>query len=132
MDLSDQLRAAILAVPVSRDQMARETGVAESILSRFVNRTRSLDLTTVDKLAAYRGLELVKKGRRLTGEGTAQAPTEAAQSAAQQAAESTRIASQRYTGESLQHLNLPTDAALCGSVQDAGMTPTGFEPVSRP
>ena len=61
-ELSDQLRAQILAAPVSRYQMARETGVAESMLSRFVNRTRSLDLTTVDKLAAYLGLELVKKG----------------------------------------------------------------------
>lgn len=69
MELSDQLRAAILAAPVSRYQMARETDVAESMLSRFVHRTRSLDLTTVDKLAAYLGLELVKKTQPAKNKG---------------------------------------------------------------
>jgi transcriptional regulator with XRE-family HTH domain len=64
MQLSDALRAAIRRAPVSRYRIASETGVAESALSRFVSGERSLDLTSVDKLAAYLGLELVETKRR--------------------------------------------------------------------
>jgi transcriptional regulator with XRE-family HTH domain len=56
--VSDQLRDAIRGARVSRYRIAKETGVEESALSRFVNGTRSLDLSSVDKLAAYLGLEL--------------------------------------------------------------------------
>jgi transcriptional regulator with XRE-family HTH domain len=57
--VSDQLRAAIAAAPVSRYRIARDTGVHESALSRFVRGERLLDLSSVDKLAAYLGLGLV-------------------------------------------------------------------------
>lgn len=57
--VGDRLRTAILDAPVSRYRMARETGVSESILSRFVRGERGLDLTSIDRLAAYLGLDLI-------------------------------------------------------------------------
>jgi transcriptional regulator with XRE-family HTH domain len=59
--VSDALRRAITGAPVSRYRIARDTGVEQSALSRFVKGRRSLDLTTVDLLADYLGLELVKR-----------------------------------------------------------------------
>ena len=58
--VSDQLRRAILSAPVTRYRISKETGVSEAALSRFVHRKQYLDLSSVDKLAAYLGLELVK------------------------------------------------------------------------
>lgn len=67
--VSEQLRAAILAAPVSRYRMAQETGVTEATLSRFVRGERGLDLSSVDKLAAYLGLSLVNMGQHGKGQG---------------------------------------------------------------
>ena len=57
--ISERLRAAILAAPQSRRQIALATGVQESSLCRFLQRRTSLDLATVDALAGYLGLDLV-------------------------------------------------------------------------
>jgi transcriptional regulator with XRE-family HTH domain len=59
MTVSDTLREAIRNASVSRYRIACDTGIAESALSRFVSGKRSLDLTSVDKLCEYLGLELV-------------------------------------------------------------------------
>jgi hypothetical protein len=62
----------------------------------------------------------------------ARAIREAAQNPAQQGAE---LARNESHGSNLQKQNrpvLPSDSASCNSVQDSDMTPTGFEPVSRP
>ena len=59
--VSDALRRAIAGAAVSRYRIARDTGVEQSALSRFVKGRRSLDLTTVDLLADYLDLELVKR-----------------------------------------------------------------------
>ena len=59
--VSDQLRAAIEAAPVSRYRIAKETGLEQSALSRFVRGKAGLDLSTVDRLAEYLGLELMAK-----------------------------------------------------------------------
>ena len=59
--VSDQLRAAIAAAGeagVTRYRISKETGVEQSALSRFVHKKVGLDLSSVDKLAAYLGLEL--------------------------------------------------------------------------
>ncbi len=58
--ISEQLRQAILAAGVSRYRIAQETGVTEAALSRFVRGERGLDLSSVDKLAAYLNLNLCK------------------------------------------------------------------------
>jgi ribosome-binding protein aMBF1 (putative translation factor) len=59
--VSDKLRAAILAAPVSRYRMSADTGINASVLSRFVNGITGLDSNTTDKLAEYLGLELREK-----------------------------------------------------------------------
>ena len=62
--VTDQLRAAIAAAAeagVTRYRISKETGVEQSALSRFVHGKVGLDLSSVDKLAAYLGLELVQK-----------------------------------------------------------------------
>jgi transcriptional regulator with XRE-family HTH domain len=56
--VSEQLRAAIAAAPVTRYRIAQETGVSESALSRFARGTRSLDLASVDRVAQYLNLVL--------------------------------------------------------------------------
>ena len=59
--VSEQLRAAILAAAeagVTRYRIAKETGLEQSGLSRFVRGKVGLDLSSVDKLATYLGLEL--------------------------------------------------------------------------
>lgn len=59
--VSGQLRAAMKAAAVSRYRIAKETGLEQSALSRFVRGKAGLDLSSVDKLAEYLGLELVAK-----------------------------------------------------------------------
>lgn len=67
LTVSEHLRAAIEAAPVTRYRIAKETGVTQAALSRFVVSGRSLDLASVDKLAAYLGLELVQTKRQPGG-----------------------------------------------------------------
>jgi transcriptional regulator with XRE-family HTH domain len=57
--VSEQLRQAIANAPMNRHQIAEKTGIADSVLSRFVRGERGLTLESVDKLAAYFGLELL-------------------------------------------------------------------------
>ena len=64
-DFEEQFRQAILTCGMSRYRLSQITGVAEAVLSNFVNRHRSLTLTTAAKLAKALNLELrpKKKGR---------------------------------------------------------------------
>jgi len=65
--ISERLRAAILTAGESRYRIAQETGVAEAMLSRFVNRKTNLTLRAVDVLAAYLGLDLLPTKRKSKG-----------------------------------------------------------------
>jgi hypothetical protein len=56
--LSDQLRAAVLRCKKTRYQISLETGISQSILSRFVNQSAGLSLDSIDKLCECIGLEL--------------------------------------------------------------------------
>ena len=64
-DIEEQLRQAILQSGISRYRLSQLTGVANAVLSNFVNGHRSLTLTTAAKLAKALNLELrpKKKGR---------------------------------------------------------------------
>jgi plasmid maintenance system antidote protein VapI len=67
-NIEEQLRQAIADGGMSRYRLAQLTGVAEAVLSNFMNRKRSITLTTAAKLAEALGLELGatdkdKKGR---------------------------------------------------------------------
>jgi predicted transcriptional regulator len=51
--ITEQLRQAILNARVSRYRIAKETGVTEAALSRFVKGTGGLSLASVDKLGLF-------------------------------------------------------------------------------
>jgi transcriptional regulator with XRE-family HTH domain len=57
--LSEQLRQAIKAAGVSRYRIAKDIGVTEALLSRFMNGVGGLGQDTIDKLGEYLGLRLV-------------------------------------------------------------------------
>ena len=64
-DIEEQLRQAILKSEFSRYRLSRLTGVDDAVLCNFVNRKRSITMTTAAKLAKALDLELRprKKGR---------------------------------------------------------------------
>ena len=66
--ITDQLRKAIESAGVSRYEIAKQTGVAQQTLSKFVLRERGISLTAFDAVAEYLSLELVKqtKSKRQT------------------------------------------------------------------
>ena len=60
MTLRDELRAAIEASGKSANQIAKESGIDQSTISRFLlGKNPTLD--TVEKLAEYFGLALLPK-----------------------------------------------------------------------
>jgi ribosome-binding protein aMBF1 (putative translation factor) len=67
--LTDQLRAAIDASGMSRYRVAKEIGLDQSTLSRFMSRKAGLALATVDKLGALLGLQLVTTKKPVKGKG---------------------------------------------------------------
>jgi DNA-binding phage protein len=66
---SDQLRRAVETSDKTRYRISKETGIAQSILSRFVNEGAGVSMESIDKLVECLGLRLVadergeKKGR---------------------------------------------------------------------
>ncbi len=65
--LSDKLRAAIKAGDKSRYRLSKETGIANAVLSKFVNRKGGLSMEGIDKLAEALGLDLVAPETRRKG-----------------------------------------------------------------
>jgi plasmid maintenance system antidote protein VapI len=65
-DIEKQLKKAIEESRMSRYRISKESGLAESQLSYFVNGKRSLTLPAAAKLARVLGLELryIKKKTR--------------------------------------------------------------------
>jgi transcriptional regulator with XRE-family HTH domain len=59
--MTEVLKAAIEQSEVSRYRIARDTGILETSLSRFMRGETSLRLDKADVLADYLGLELVRK-----------------------------------------------------------------------
>lgn len=66
-DIEEELRQAITGAGSSRYVISRQSGVSQTVLSHFVNRKRSLTLTTAAKLATALGLEL--RPARRAGKG---------------------------------------------------------------
>ena len=64
-DIEEQLRQVILKGGLSRYRLSQLTGVDKAVLSNFVDRKRSITMTTAAKLAKALELELRprKKGR---------------------------------------------------------------------
>jgi hypothetical protein len=59
--VSDQLRQAIRDCGKTRYRISVETGISESILSRFLNRGAGLSLANIDLLCESIGAELELK-----------------------------------------------------------------------
>lgn len=64
--LLDDIRDAIEASGQTRYRIAKESGIAESVLSRLMSGERGLSIEGMERLAEYLGLEIVirPKGRR--------------------------------------------------------------------
>ncbi len=58
-DLVETMKFAIANSDKSRYELARESGVSEAVLSRFVNGERGITLETASKLSEVLGLNLV-------------------------------------------------------------------------
>jgi hypothetical protein len=59
LPISDQLRKAISASDKSCYRIWKETGIAPSVLSRFLNHQHGLSMDSVDKLAECLRLRLI-------------------------------------------------------------------------
>lgn len=62
MRLSEQIRVAVEASGMTRYRISKETGVSQSILSRFMVGKQGVSSSTLDALAQLLGLEVVRKG----------------------------------------------------------------------
>jgi transcriptional regulator with XRE-family HTH domain len=61
MKVSEALREALRRADQSRFAIAKETGISESVLSRFLSGKTAIGSENLDTLAAYFQMELVKK-----------------------------------------------------------------------
>lgn len=59
LKVSEQLKVIVETCGVTRYRLAREIGVAESTLSRFIHGERTLSSKAIDALGEYLGLEIV-------------------------------------------------------------------------
>jgi ribosome-binding protein aMBF1 (putative translation factor) len=59
---TDQIRKAIADSGVSRYRISQETGIAESVLSKFMHGKIGFNHDTLDVLADYLQSELVARG----------------------------------------------------------------------
>jgi hypothetical protein len=64
LPISDQLRQAVLRSGKTRYRIGIETGIAHSIISRFINHGAGLSMANVDKLCECIGVSLVTRGRQ--------------------------------------------------------------------
>ena len=58
MNLVEELRQAILNCGETEYRVAKESGVAQPILNRFLRRKRGISLETAAKVCKYLGLHL--------------------------------------------------------------------------
>lgn len=62
--ISNQLRDAIATAGATRYEISKQTGVAQSALSRFMSGERGLTSSAIDVLGEYLDLELTKRKPR--------------------------------------------------------------------
>jgi hypothetical protein len=64
---TDQLRRAVIDSGISRYRISQESGIAESVLSRFVRGERGLKSDSIDRLMECLGLEIRPRRKRKGG-----------------------------------------------------------------
>lgn len=62
--LTDKIRTAIAASPLSRYEISRRSGVPEASLSNFMSGKLGLSVGSIERLAPVLGLEIVLKKKR--------------------------------------------------------------------
>jgi plasmid maintenance system antidote protein VapI len=62
--LEKQIRAAIKKSGLTIYRLAKDSGVSQPVLSRFVNRQRGITLATASKLVETLGLKLISKKKK--------------------------------------------------------------------
>ena len=72
--MSEALRHAIETSVHTRYRIAKETGLSQASVDRFLRDERSLTLDSVDALAMFLGLELTETQGRSTVRNTARTP----------------------------------------------------------
>jgi plasmid maintenance system antidote protein VapI len=65
--ISDALKRAIVQSGMAHLALERETGVQRASIMRFLRGEQSIRLDVADKLAAYFGLELRPKRKKVQG-----------------------------------------------------------------
>jgi len=66
LTFTDQLRRVVLDCGMTRYQVAKESGIDETTLCRFVHGERCLSERNLDKLGAYFRLRIVADGPKTT------------------------------------------------------------------
>ncbi len=69
MEILEAIRDAIETSGKSRYQLARESGVAESVLSRLMSGERGMSIGTVERMAEALGLDIVVRPQRRRRKG---------------------------------------------------------------
>jgi len=62
--LSEQIRAAIEAAGVTRYRISKDTGISESMVSKFMSGDRGLSMEYLDVLGEYLELDVVRRQER--------------------------------------------------------------------
>lgn len=73
MSMTATLRRAIRDSGETPYRIAKDAGVDQSVLSKFIHGERDLKLSTVEKLAGYLGLELRPKRKAADGKKSGKA-----------------------------------------------------------
>ena len=63
-DVYDQIKAAIEASGLTRYQIWKESGIAQSQLSRLMSGKQGMRVETLEQLADFLGLEIIVRKKR--------------------------------------------------------------------
>lgn len=61
LSFSEQLKQAIESSELTRYRIAKDSGVAQSTLSQFINGNRAISLANIDRICELLDLELVPR-----------------------------------------------------------------------
>ena len=68
LTFTEQIRKLIDESGVSRYRIAKDCGIDQSAISRFMSGERGMNLSDLDKIAAYLGLEITQRRKPNTKE----------------------------------------------------------------
>jgi transcriptional regulator with XRE-family HTH domain len=64
LSFTNQIRQAVDDADETRYRIAKNTGMSQSMMSRFMTGDRGLSMKALDGLAEYLGLEITKRKKR--------------------------------------------------------------------